>query len=215
MPYAYERHEGGADPAYGYLVGAAVAKGRITRMDTAAARAAPGVLAVVTTLDHARPLPLSRRNTASLFGGDVVQHYHQAIAVVVAATFKQARGATAPIRTEYRRTSGRYDLARAVPDAPLEGGSSGEGSGAPAIARTGDFAGAFAAAPVKIARTYTTPDESHAIMEPFATVAEWAGRPTDALDVQPDDRVEPQCGRHGAVQRPSSAFAWVPRATAG
>ncbi len=57
-PYAYERHDVAPDQAYGYIVGSAIAKGRITRMDTSLARAAPGVLAVLSTLDHAKPLPL-------------------------------------------------------------------------------------------------------------------------------------------------------------
>jgi xanthine dehydrogenase YagR molybdenum-binding subunit len=41
-PYAYERHDVVANPAYGYVVGAGIAKGRITAMDLAAAKAAPG-----------------------------------------------------------------------------------------------------------------------------------------------------------------------------
>ena len=174
-PYAYERHDVAPDQAYGYILGAGIAKGRITHMDTREAKAAPGVIAVVTTLDHAKPLPLGMMNTATLFGGAEVQHYHQAIAVVVAETFEQARAAAALIRTGYARAPGRFDLAKEAPTAPLSGGSSGEGSSAPPIERTGDFAGAFAAAPVKIDRTYTTPDESHAMMEPFATIAAWRG----------------------------------------
>ena len=39
-PYAYERHDVVPNQAYGYIVGAAVAKGRITRIDTGAAKAA-------------------------------------------------------------------------------------------------------------------------------------------------------------------------------
>ncbi|MFX9184976.1 hypothetical protein ABTN69_19355, partial [Acinetobacter baumannii] len=31
--YAYEWHEAAAKPAYGYIVGSAIAKGRITSMD--------------------------------------------------------------------------------------------------------------------------------------------------------------------------------------
>ena len=34
---------------------------------------------------------------------------------------------------------------------------------------------AFAAAPVKIDATYTTPDQAHAMMEPHATIAAWDG----------------------------------------
>ena len=173
-PYAYERHDVAPNQAYGYVVGAAIAKGRIRRMDTAAARAAPGVIAIVSTLDQA-PLPLGEQNTANLFGGAEVQHYHQAIAVVVAESFEQARAAAGLIRTDYARAPGKFDLAKEAPNAPLEGGSSGEGSAAPAIDRVGDFAGAFAAAPVKIDQTYSTSDESHAMMEPHATIAAWTG----------------------------------------
>ena len=37
-PYAYERHDVVANQAYGYVVGAPIAKGRITTMDAAAAK---------------------------------------------------------------------------------------------------------------------------------------------------------------------------------
>jgi xanthine dehydrogenase YagR molybdenum-binding subunit len=46
--YAYERHDVAPDAAYGYVVGAGIAKGRIASMEVAAARATPGVLAIVT-----------------------------------------------------------------------------------------------------------------------------------------------------------------------
>jgi xanthine dehydrogenase YagR molybdenum-binding subunit len=173
-PYAYERHDVAPDQAYGFVLGSGIAKGRITRMETAAAKAAPGVLAVVTTLDMSR-LTRGRLNTASLFGGPEVQHYHQAIAVVVAETFEQARAAAALIRVDYARQPGRFDLAARAATAPLVGGSSGQGSSAPSVRRVGDFEAAFAAAPVKHDATYTTPDESHAMMEPHATIAAWEG----------------------------------------
>ncbi len=170
-PYAYERHDVAPNQAYGFIVGAAIAKGRITAMDTALAKAAPGVLAVISTLDHAQPLPKSRFNTAHLFGGAQVEHYHQAIALVVAESFEQARAAASLIRTDYARTPGAFDLAQAGPDAPLVPGQKGQ----PAVARVGDFDKAFAEAPVTIDRSYTTPDESHAMMEPHATIAAWDG----------------------------------------
>jgi xanthine dehydrogenase YagR molybdenum-binding subunit len=174
-PYAYERHDVVPNQAYGYIVGAGVAKGRVTRIDTAVAKAAPGVVGVVTTLDYPAALPLSDNNTASLFGGAEVQHYHQAVAVVVAETFEQARAAAALVRPEYARAQGKYDLAALEPSAKLKGDSSGEGSAAPAIDRIGDFAGAFAKAPVKVDQRYRTGHESHAMMEPHATVAAWNG----------------------------------------
>ena len=47
-PYAYDRHDVVADQAYGYVIGAAIAKGRISSINLGDATAAPGVLAIVT-----------------------------------------------------------------------------------------------------------------------------------------------------------------------
>ncbi|RKK01530.1 xanthine dehydrogenase family protein molybdopterin-binding subunit [Pseudoroseomonas wenyumeiae] len=173
-PYAYERHDVAPNAAYGFVVGAGIGKGRVRLIDTSAAKVAPGVLAVVTTLDMP-PLETSPHNVARLFGGPDIQHYHQAVAVVVAETFEQARDAAARLRVDYDREPGRFDLAAAAGAAPLVGGDSQEGSSASPIDRVGDFDGAFADAPVKLDETYTTPDESHAMMEPHASTAAWEG----------------------------------------
>lgn len=173
-PYAYERHDAVPNQAYGYVVGSAIAKGRVTAMHVGEARAAPGVLAIVTTLG-VPALPVSKHNTALLFGGADIHHYHQAIAVVVAKSFEEARAAGMMIRADYAVVPGNFDLAKSAPSAPLAGGESGEGSKSPPVDRVGDFEAAFAAAPVTIDSTYTTPDESHSMMEPFATVAAWEG----------------------------------------
>src|SRR3954464_6360542 len=178
-PYAYERHDVVPNQAYGYILGSAIAKGRINAIDTTAAKEAPGVIAVVTTLEMPR-LGRGRMNYAYLFGGPVVQHYHQAIAIVVAETFEQARAAAYLIHVDYAPEPGKFDLEAEAEHAPLFGADSGEGSGAPPVHRVGDFEAAFAAAPVKLDETYTTPDESHAMMEPHATIAAWQG---DSLTV--------------------------------
>ena len=47
-PYAYERHDAVRHAAYGYVIGASIAKGRITSIDDREARSAPGFLAIVT-----------------------------------------------------------------------------------------------------------------------------------------------------------------------
>ena len=172
-PYAYEHREP-ANAAYGYIVGAAIAKGRIRSIDLAEAKAAPGVLAIVTA-DNAGKLTKGNFNTVKLLGGPDVDHYHQAIAVVVAETFEQARAAASLVRVDYARAKGRFDLAEELKTAPLTGGSSGEGSSAPAVDRVGKFEEAFAAAPVKLDATYSTPDQSHAMMEPHASIAAWDG----------------------------------------
>ena len=100
--YAYERHDDIANPAYGYVVGSAIAKGRIVSIDLAAAKAAPGVLAIVTA-DNAGKLGKGDYNIAKLLGGPEIEHYHQAIAVVVAETFEQARAAAQLVRVDYTR----------------------------------------------------------------------------------------------------------------
>nr|USU33841.1 xanthine dehydrogenase family protein molybdopterin-binding subunit [Methylobacterium sp. OTU13CASTA1] len=173
-PYAYERHDVAANQAYGYVLGAGIAKGRIRAIHSEAAKRAPGVLAIVTTLETPR-LERGTMNAAYLFGGDRVQHYHQAIAVVVAETFEQARAAAFLVEVDYAPEVGKFDLATEAKGAPPAPGDSGEGSGGDGVERVGDFEGAFASAPVRFDETYTTADESHAMMEPHATVAAWDG----------------------------------------
>ncbi|MHC1999140.1 aldehyde oxidoreductase molybdenum-binding subunit PaoC [Methylobacterium sp. CM6241] len=173
-PYAYERHDVTPSQAYGYVLGAGIAKGRIRGMDTSIARTAPGVLAIVTTLETPR-MERGTMNTAYLFGGDQVQHYHQAIAVVVAETFEQARAASFLITVDYTPETGKFDLAAEAKSAKPVKGDSGEGSGGNGEERVGDFEGAFAKAQVTFDEIYATADESHAMMEPHATVAAWEG----------------------------------------
>lgn len=165
-PYAYERHDVAENQAYGWIVGSAIATGRITSMDLEAARRAPGVLAIVAATEH-QPVGTSDWNHAPLFGGRDVSHYHQAVAVVVAETFEQARSAAGLIRTEYAAADGSFDLAKVAPQAPLGSDQAADHS------TLGDFDAVFEAAPVKLDERYTTPDEAHAMMEPFATIAAW------------------------------------------
>jgi len=169
-PYAYERHDVVTDPAYGYVIGAGIAKGRIASMDLGRAKAASGVLAIITA-ENAGKLGKGSKNTAKLLGGPEIDHYHQAVAVVVAETFEQARDAAALVRIDYREDAGSFDLAVAKDSAVKEEPS----FGGPADTAAGDFASAFAAAAVKLDGTYTTPDQSHAMMEPHASIAAWKG----------------------------------------
>jgi xanthine dehydrogenase YagR molybdenum-binding subunit len=168
-PYAYERHDVAPDAAYGHVVGAGIAKGRIASMDIAAAKAAPGVLAIVTA-ETAGKLGKGEYNTATLLGGPEIEHYHQAVALVVAETFEQARDAAALIKVDYASAKGAYDLA-AARDSAKPSGKDDE----PADSRVGDFDAAFAAAAVQLDAIYTTPDQSHAMMEPHASIAAWNG----------------------------------------
>jgi len=168
-PYAHDRHDVVANQAHGYIVGSAIAKGRIVSMDLAAAKASPGVLAIVTA-ENAGKLGKGNFNTVKLLAGPEIVHYHQAVALVVAETFEQARAAAHLVRVEYAREQGKYDLA-SVKDA----GVPADSFGTAAETAVGDFGGAFAAATVKLDAQYTTSHESHSMMEPHATIAAWDG----------------------------------------
>jgi xanthine dehydrogenase YagR molybdenum-binding subunit len=168
--YAYEWHDIAPRPAYGYVLGAAIAKGRITSIDTAAAESSSGVFAVVTA-QNAGALGKGNFNTAKLLAGPEVQHYHQAVAIVVARTFEEARAAAGKIKVRYAAETGAFDLDKARDGAQKPKAQFGNEPDS----AVGDFDGAFAAAPVKLDATYTTPDQSHSMMEPFASIAAWKG----------------------------------------
>ncbi|RKE79201.1 aldehyde oxidoreductase molybdenum-binding subunit PaoC [Rhizobium sp. AG855] len=164
--YAYEWHDPDLAYVYGYPVGAAIAKGHVISIDTRSARSATGVLGVITTLDIG-DLPKGEKNTANLFGGSRVQHYHQAVAIVVAETFEQARAAAALVEVVYAAEPGAFDLRAAMPNARTP-----EPSTEPDSA-FGNFEAAFKTAPVTLDAEYTTPDQSHSMIEPHASIAVW------------------------------------------
>ena len=167
-PYAYEQHAAAPGAVYGYIVGAAIAKGRIEAIDHIAASAAPGVLGVITA-QNAGKLDVGAFYVARALAGPEVDHYHQAVAMVVAQTFEQARAAAGLVRVRYARGKGAFDLAVARDTGQLLPAKPAQTSG------IGDFDGAFATAPVTVDAMYTTPDHAHAMMEPHATIASWSG----------------------------------------
>ena len=167
-PYAYEQHQAAPNAAHGYVLGAAIAKGSITSINVSEAKRAPGVIAIVTA-DSAGKLGKGKFNTAKLLGGPAIDHYHQAIALVVANTFEQARAAAQLIAVKYDKAGGAFDLAAAK-----SSGAAAKTDDNPDNA-TGNFGAAFAAAPVKLDAEYSTPDQSHAMLEPHASTASWSG----------------------------------------
>ena len=168
--YAYEQNDAAPNAAYGHVVGAAIAKGRIVSMDLTAARRAPGVIAIVTARDAGK-LGKGKFNTARLLGGPGIEHYHQAVALVVAETFEQARAAAQLVHVVYAGAAGAYDLAAEMDHASVPKPEEKQ----PPETQVGDFAGAFAQAPVQLDARYSTPDQAHAMMEPHASIAAWQG----------------------------------------
>ena len=158
--------------AYGYVLGAGIAKGRILSIDTAAAQAAPGVQLVLThenmppQASSDTPVPQNYDATPQLRSAQV-DYYHQAVAFVVADTFEQARAAAGLIRVKYAPEDGAFSL-----EDVLESAEPTEESPDSSL---GDFEKAFKGSPVQVDVTYTTPDQSQSPMEPHATVAVWEG----------------------------------------
>jgi xanthine dehydrogenase YagR molybdenum-binding subunit len=163
--YAAEWHDVVPNQAYGYIIGATIAKGRIGAINLNAARQSPGVITIVTAENAGALGKKSSMNIAKLLAGPQVDHYHQA---VVAETFEQARAAANLVRIDYVQERGNFDLVgmkKAMPEASEKSPD----------ATVGDFPGAFAAAPVQLDAVYTTPDLSHSAMEPHASMAMWEG----------------------------------------
>lgn len=169
--YAYEQNAVAPGAAYGYILGSGIAKGRIVSIDTSTAKSAPGVLAIVSA-ENAGAIDKGAFYVARPLAGPKVDHYHQAVATVVAETFEQARHAAQLIRVEYARDSGSFDLAAAKDAAPLANPAA---FGPPPETSVGDFEGAFAASPVRLDEIYSTPNQTHAMMEPHASIASWNG----------------------------------------
>jgi len=183
-PYAYEHHKDVPNAAHGFVVGSSIAKGSIASIDIDEARRAPGVLAVVTAA-NAGKLDKGEKNTAHLLAGPKIEHYHQAVALVVAETFEQARAAAQLVKVKYSEQKGRYDLAAEKSKAKKPTWESD-----PSDSAAGNFARGFESAPVKLDATYTTPDQSHAMMEPHATTAVWEG---DKLTIRTSNQMIDWC----------------------
>jgi len=171
-PYAYEHYAEAPNAAYGFIVPAGIGKGRIATIDTHDAEAAPGVLLVMTHLNAPKQGPEKGDFAPQLIGPEI-KHYHQAVAFVVAETFEQARDAAGLVHVSYAAEPGRFDLAKEKAKAYPP--SREQVFGDNPDSKAGDFDAGFAAAPVKLDVTYTTPDQSHMMMEPHATIAKWDG----------------------------------------
>ena len=164
--------------AYAVIVQSTVPRGRITAIDTAAARRAPGVLYVMTN-QNAPPLPQKGRaginppagRTLSLLQDDAVHYNGQPVAVVIADTFEHAVDGAALLRVDYAVEPAVLDFetAKERPHRPQKDG----------VVTTdkswGDFDAGLKQGEVRIDAVYSTPMEHHNPMEPHGTVAEWQG----------------------------------------
>jgi xanthine dehydrogenase YagR molybdenum-binding subunit len=157
--------------AHAVPVGASIASGRILRLETHTAEKMPGVLLV---LHHGNIGPLYRTASGddnatnsevrSAFEDEIIRHWGQYVAVVIAETLEQATAAAAAVHVEYEPQTA--NLRVRLDD---YAGTRKTGS------ERGDFDGAFDEAPVKIDATYITPIETHNPIELHASVVVWEG----------------------------------------
>jgi xanthine dehydrogenase YagR molybdenum-binding subunit len=165
--------------AHAALAHGMVAHGIITRIDTQAAEAAPGVLAVLTHRNAPRLAyrKMEQRPVVDPQGGEQlhvlqgpeVLFVGQPVALVVAETLAEAAYAAELVRVEYDPlpATTRLEDAAAAPRAPA--------GGKPADLKRGDADGALATAPVSVDATCDQPMEHHCAIEPHVTIAAWDG----------------------------------------
>jgi len=168
---------------YAVPVGATIANGRITKLDTATAEKMPGVVAI-----------LHRENIGKIFRSipgpgfsgvceerrppfedDVVRYYGQYIALAVAETFETAKAAADEVRATYATEKPNVELHLVADDEPDEVMTT-FGPRKRLDSQRGDPDGSFASAAVKHDQTYVTPFETHNPLEPHSTTAMWEGQ---------------------------------------
>src|SRR6476646_1248607 len=177
--YAADQHPPGM--LYAVLAVSSVARGRVAFIDVAAAKAHPGVVAVITPANRpalaqdpdAKTNPFMFR--LDLLQSDRVRYANQPIAVVVAETLEAATEGAALLSPRYDSEPARIGLDAAESFVPP-----GVGVGNPAEVHRGDVEAGLAAASKRIAATYETAPQYHNAMEPHAIVAAWDG---DALSI--------------------------------
>jgi xanthine dehydrogenase YagR molybdenum-binding subunit len=172
--YAADHHPAGM--LYAVLAVSAVARGRVTALDVAAAKAHPGVVDVMTPQNAPKLAhhPDEKTNPFA-FRLDVLQDAHvryanQPIAVVIGETLEAATEGAVLLTPAYQAEDVivRFeDGERFVPAAV--------GVGAPAEEGHGDVEAGLRNAAQLVDVTYDTPAHYHNALEPHAIVAEWQG----------------------------------------
>jgi xanthine dehydrogenase YagR molybdenum-binding subunit len=177
--YAADNHPPGM--VHAVIVSSRIARGRVASLDSGAALAHPGVLAVMTPENRPalamhpddKSVPFSFR--MDLLQDDAVRHAGQPIAVVIAETLEAAAEGAAILAPRYVAEPVAVTLdADGVFVPPMVG------VGEPGESRHGDVEAALAAAEHHIDATYETPMQFHNAMEPHGVVAAWDG---DALSL--------------------------------
>ena len=165
---------------YAALVHSTIARGRIARIDTAAAEAAPGVVLVMTYKNAPRMKPPALFGTSPSAAGasslpimqDASIHWNgEAVAVVLAETQEQADHAASLIEVAYDAEPAVTSFAAAKAKSHPPESILGE----PPELKIGDAEAALAGAAVVVDRTYRTPRHNHNAIELHAATIVWEG----------------------------------------
>ncbi|HTW82716.1 MAG TPA: xanthine dehydrogenase family protein molybdopterin-binding subunit [Candidatus Sulfotelmatobacter sp.] len=182
--YSYEEPLPGV--VYGVIVPSAITLGRIVAIDEREARAVPGVLEILTFKNAPKVNADAGDRKLKLLQDDRVWYDRQPVALVVADTFERATDAASRLRVHY---------VEQPPTTTIDGRGADEftpksANRNPPDTSRGDFAAAFAGAPVQLDLHYVTPREFHNPMEPHATQAVWNGERLTVYDASqgPDAR---------------------------
>src|SRR6266516_1830331 len=165
--YAYEYPV--EDVTYVFPVQSTIARGRIVSLNASAARALPGVLAVLWHENAPRLAPPDDQDLA-VFQSEAVAYRGQIVAAVVAETLETARQAAELVVVRYEEQphdvelrADRSDLYKPQIVNPFYESDT----------VSGDVETALAQAPVSLDYVYTTPAEHPNPLEPHTTVAVW------------------------------------------
>jgi len=147
----------------GWPVTARVARGRITRLDVEAARAAPGVRAVLTAADVPGVNDVSpfSHDEPLLAAGEVFA-VGQVIALVVGESYDACRAGAARVVVEVEPLPALLTIEAAE--------AAGSYHGTPHFMRRGDVDAALAAAPVRLSGEVRTGGQEHFYLETHAAL---------------------------------------------
>jgi len=156
---------------YAVPVGATISNGKVTKLETAEAEKMPGVHAIYHRGNIGELFRVAPDSTYTAYSDeprppladDTIRYYGQYVAVAVADTFEQAKAAADAVKVTYQEEKPNVSpKLTADTEVTVE-------------SHRGDPQKAFDSASIKLDETYTTPSETHNVIELHATVAVFDG----------------------------------------
>ncbi|WP_310590111.1 molybdopterin-dependent oxidoreductase [Dyadobacter chenwenxiniae] len=170
--------------AHAVLITSTITKGYISNIDSKAAAAAPGVLAVISHLNSPgvpgygetrQPAERASIGTAfRVFYDNLIYFNGQPVAMVVAETWEQANHAASLVKIAYEVEAHRTNFEENMQHAAIAQGVQ-KNKNSPFQDYIRGNPDVITDAKVKIEATYTIPTQHHQPMEPHAIIAVWEG----------------------------------------